>query len=102
MFIPAGVYTIVHNRKKTMLSNMFYIFLLSFAIEVTQYALARGSADIDDIILNVLGGFIGIVIYKIFAKVFKSDMKIRAAIAVISLIVGIPIVGLAMLLTIAN
>ena len=76
--------------------------MLSLFIEVVQYVFALGATDVDDIILNLIGGFIGLIIFKIAEKIFKDDMKIKKAISILSLIVGLPIFVLFILLIIAN
>lgn len=102
MFIPAGIYFILHNASKSITKNLFFIFLLSLFIEVIQYIFALGATDIDDIILNLTGGLIGLIIYKITQKIFKNDIKIKKVISILSLIVGLPIFVLFILLIIAN
>lgn len=42
--------------------------MLSLFIEVVQYVFALGATDVDDIILNLIGGFIGLIIFKIAEK----------------------------------
>ncbi|MES1220807.1 MAG: VanZ family protein [Bacteroidota bacterium] len=50
---------------------MFSIALLSsFLIEFTQFVLAIGVADIDDIIWNISGTVIGIMLLK-FAMIYR-------------------------------
>lgn len=102
MFIPAGIYLILHNTSKSIVKNLFFIFLLSLFIEVIQYIFALGATDIDDIILNLTGGFIGLTIYKIIHKIFREDKKIKNVISILSLIVGLPIFILFIILIIAN
>lgn len=102
MFIPAGIYLILHNSSKSITNNLFYIFLLSLFIEVGQYIFALGATDVDDIILNLVGGFIGLIIYIIAEKIFKNDIKIKNAISILSLVVGLPIFVLYIILVIAN
>lgn len=102
MFVPAGIYIILHNKNKTFAKNLFLVFLGSLMIEVIQYIFALGATDIDDIILNVMGGLIGILIYKVCKKLLKTEEKIQSAIAILSFVVGIPVFLLALLLTIAN
>lgn len=57
------------------------------AVEILQYVFKVGATDIDDIILNGLGGFLGIMIYKILHKIFKD--KVGYAIELASLIAGV-------------
>ena len=102
MFIPAGIYLILHNASKSIAKNMLYIFLLSLFIEAVQFVFALGAADVDDLILNSAGGFLGLMIYKMAGKIFKDDMKIKKAISILSLAVGIPVFLLVIILVVAN
>ncbi|MFS0784269.1 VanZ family protein [Bacillus sp. 1P06AnD] len=102
MFVPAGIYIMLHGKSLSVWRNLLHIIGLSITIEVIQFICARGATDIDDVILNAIGGFLGIIVYMVFAKVFKSRERIKMAIAVLSLIVGIPIVILTIILAIAN
>lgn len=102
MFIPAGIYLILHNSSKSIAKNLISIFMLSVFIEVVQYVFALGATDVDDIILNLIGGFIGLMMYKIAEKIFKDNLKIKKAISILSLIVGLPIFVIYVLLIIAN
>lgn len=102
MFIPAGIYLILQHTTKSITKNLLYIFLFSLFIEVVQYIFTIGATDVDDVILNVAGGLIGLMIYKIAEKVFKNEWKIKIAISLLSLIVGLPIIILVTILFIAN
>lgn len=87
LFIPLGIYLILFNHNKRVLINTLWSILISVAVEILQYLFKVGATDIDDILLNGLGGFFGIVIYKISCKIFKG--KVKYAIGLISIIVGI-------------
>lgn len=63
MFIPYGFFVSYFLNLKKPLSNFILVLLISCSIEVTQLIIGR-VFDIDDIILNVLGGMIGFYIYK--------------------------------------
>jgi len=64
LFIPFGYFVsdILNNRK--VLVSILITFITSFSIEVIQMYIGR-SFDIDDIILNLCGGVIGYLIYKL-------------------------------------
>lgn len=63
-FIPFGMLLPTIREKKI---GFFKVFLLSFElsllIEISQLLLRTGSCDVDDLILNTLGGCIGYGIY---------------------------------------
>ena len=77
LFLPMGMAVPVLFEKKI---NKFWKFLLfivitTFAIEIIQFLTMRGTADIDDIILNSLGGCIGYRIIQI--KPIKRFLKLN-------------------------
>lgn len=72
-FMPFG-YMLHHfvnriNVKRVIL----YSFMLSFYIELGQYVLRVGISDIDDIILNTLGGLLGYLLYRWLHTERKKD-----------------------------
>ncbi|WP_127529271.1 VanZ family protein [Paenibacillus kobensis] len=91
IFIPLGVYLSIFKNNKRAISNLLFIFVVSFFVEVLQGLLGIGAADIDDIILNGLGGWIGILAYKGFQFILRGEKKAQTAITVLSAIVGLPV-----------
>lgn len=63
--------------------SVAYGLILSFFIEVMQYAFAMGFSDIDDLILNTLGTFIGWAIYLFISKRFKDYTHFMIFMAVV-------------------
>lgn len=63
LFVPFGYFVsdIINNKK--LILSMFITLVTSVSIEVIQMNIGR-SFDIDDIILNFIGGIIGYGIYK--------------------------------------
>ncbi len=68
-FVPFGFFlpVFVERCRKT-INTVFYSFELSLLVELIQLVAKVGSFDVDDIILNTLGGAIGYIIYKIVRK----------------------------------
>ena len=58
------------------------IVLISIIVEMMQYLFHVGATDIDDVILNGIGGFIGVMLYKVIALIFKE--KTERAIAIMA------------------
>lgn len=76
LFMPFGFMLPLYYRKgNNVKSNLFYTFMLSFFIEFSQNILLRGVFDVDDIILNVLGGLLGFGVYKLFFHLLKHKNK---------------------------
>ncbi len=72
MFIPISFMIPVTFRKMRRLwKTALYLSFFSFIIEFTQYFTGR-SADIDDLILNTIGGILGYLIFFIFTRLFKK------------------------------
>ena len=89
VFVPLGVYVTLLRKNKGVLKNLLFVFLTSSSFEILQYVFARGSSDIDDVILNCLGGLIGIWLYKGLVWRLGVD-KTRGVTAVVSAVVGLP------------
>lgn len=102
MFIPLGLYFADFMKKFNLWKILFYIIGISLFIEVTQYVLKRGTSDIDDLILNTVGGLIGIMFYLLIKTIFKNQERVHNAVSILSLVVGIPIVLLTILLFVYN
>lgn len=75
MFVPYGFFASYYTK----MDNKRYAFILilfaSVTIEMTQLAIGR-VFDIDDIILNVIGGMIGYGVYRMLSKLGDSLPKI--------------------------
>jgi glycopeptide antibiotics resistance protein len=67
-FVPFGVMLGVNFKQVVFRHELAAVLAFSFAVESIQYALAIGVADITDVIMNTLGGFIGLAIYAVVSK----------------------------------
>ncbi|MEQ1761921.1 MAG: VanZ family protein [Pyrinomonadaceae bacterium] len=67
-FIPFGVMLGVNFKELTFRYKIAVIFAFSLAVEIIQFALAIGVTDITDLIMNTLGGFIGLAAYGLVSK----------------------------------
>jgi len=93
LFIPFGFFSSYYLKNKKMFTTTVLTFVASLTIEVVQYYIGR-VFDIDDIILNVLGGIIGFLLYIGFSaiqtrlpKFMKSDAFLNFLIIAIILII---------------
>ncbi len=76
MLFPLGVYLhFLYRKFTTIVSSLVFIFFVSFLIEVFQLVFSAGSTDIDDIILNTVGGYLGYWCFKVSSTIYykKSD-----------------------------
>lgn len=69
-FMPCGFFLpIVSRRGRRWYNAILLCFALSLCIEVTQLVCKVGSFDVDDLLLNTLGGAIGYMINRIVQKI---------------------------------
>lgn len=87
IFIPFGLLFPILQRDKSK-KIILYGLITSAFIEITQYVFALGSSDIDDLVFNTLGTFIGYMIYKIIRQKSHTDTS-----SIISIIVLVTILG---------
>ena len=59
--------------------GIFYItfisFLSSLSVELLQLVTKLGSCDVDDIIMNTLGGFFGYILFVVCRGVYRRGVK---------------------------
>lgn len=89
LFVPLGVYLPLFIREKSILKNVLWIILISALVEILQFVFRVGASDIDDVILNGLGGFIGIIAYRILLKMFVDFSKVKFAVTLVAPIAAI-------------
>ncbi|TCM96538.1 glycopeptide antibiotics resistance protein [Paenibacillus sp. BK033] len=92
LFIPLGVYISLFKNDKRVTSLLLFLFIASLMVEIIQGALGIGIADIDDVILNSLGGWIGIIAYKAMLFIVRNEKRARSAITVLSVVIGLPVI----------
>ncbi|MCI8886457.1 MAG: VanZ family protein [Hungatella sp.] len=77
-FMPFGFFLpIVSRRGRKWYNALLLGFFLSLCIEITQLVFKVGSFDVDDLLLNTIGGILGFCCYKIVQKV-RIRRKLRA------------------------
>ena len=86
IFAPFGFYLALFNKKDKIITVLLSIFMVTVAAEIIQWSLAIGVADIDDVILNTVGGFVGILIFKLINVIIKGKKKVSTVCAFLSLL----------------
>ncbi len=90
IFIPLGVYVTLFNRDKAIWKNTLLVVLVSVAVEAVQFTFKMGIGDIDDVLLNGIGGLLGVLLCRGIYLLCKEDrFKARCVVAVIAPAVGI-------------
>lgn len=72
MFIPYGFFVSYFLKLKNPFTIISLTTLVSFTIELTQLVIGR-VFDIDDIMLNIIGGFLGFILFVVIDKL-KSKL----------------------------
>lgn len=69
IFVPFGFFLPMASRYRSFFSTVFYSFGLSLCVETFQLVTKVGSFDVDDLLLNTIGGLVGYVVFSICAVV---------------------------------
>ena len=70
MFVPYGFFVGKFASQKNTKLTIFLLFLASLSIEVTQLLIGR-VFDVDDILLNVVGGMLGYLLFRFFDQILS-------------------------------
>lgn len=84
VFIPLGIIVPVFFQKFNVKHVVLCGIIISFIIEIIQYITGLGITDIDDLILNTLGTFIGGLLY--FQLSRKLDLRLKNYFATVLLL----------------
>lgn len=74
LFIPFGIFVSYYIKNKTFFPVLSLSLIVSCAIEYIQSVIGR-TVDIDDVILNTIGGTLGYLIYKLQDKISSKMPK---------------------------
>ena len=93
LFLPFGFFTSHYLNTKKISTPLIISLIVSFSAEAIQYYIGR-VFDIDDIILNVIGGFLGFLLFVALSaikerlpKFMKSDGFINFVVIIIVILI---------------
>ena len=89
VFVPLGAYVAFLRRRARIWSNVLIVAAVSVAVEVIQWAAAVGTSDVDDVILNTLGGLIGVLVVVGLRRGLRPE-AVRTVIAIAS-VIAVPV-----------
>ncbi len=75
LFIPFGFLTSYYLDLEKKRYNILLTLIISIVIETIQLSIGR-AFDIDDIILNIFGSFIGCLVYRIIDRIFENKSEV--------------------------
>ena len=65
IFVPFGFFMPMASRYRSFLTTAFYGFGISLCVEIFQLLTRVGSFDVDDLLLNTIGGIVGYILFVI-------------------------------------
>ena len=94
MFIPLGVLLPLTGKA---FRRWYWMLMagagLSFTVEMLQYLLGRGQADIDDLICNTLGAMLGYCVCLFFVSLIKKRWRLVGRYAAFPCLFGAALAG---------
>ena len=77
IFMPYGYFLTMAGKRKSFFRTLFYSMGLSLGVEVMQLLTKVGSFDVDDILLNTVGGVLGFLIYMTGDLIRRRNVRNR-------------------------
>lgn len=75
-FMPIGIFFPMYSKRcRKFFYTAFYSLEMSLLVELLQLVFKVGSFDVDDILLNTLGGILGYVVYVACVKIYQKKRK---------------------------
>lgn len=75
-FMPFGSFLPIYTKRcRNVWYTVFYSFELSLLVEILQLVFKVGSFDVDDLLLNTLGGLLGFLVYKAVMHAWKRKQS---------------------------
>lgn len=74
IFMPFGFFMPMASKYRSLFSTVFYSFGLSLCVETFQLLTKVGSFDVDDLLLNTIGGLAGYILFIICAAIRRRHV----------------------------
>ncbi|MBY0097127.1 VanZ family protein [Mesobacillus maritimus] len=75
-FMPLGFFLpLLFKRYLKFRNTIFVVIASTFSVECLQYYFRVGSFDVDDLILNTVGGILGFGVFKLVSLVLKLFIR---------------------------
>ncbi len=72
IFVPYGFFVSMAGRTRGLFRTFFLSMFLSLGVETVQLVTRVGSFDVDDILLNTIGGILGYVVFAACSRVRRK------------------------------
>ena len=75
VFLPLGYFLPMASKYRSFFDTVFYSFVLSLCVEVFQLLSKVGCFDVDDLLLNTVGGALGYLIFAAHERIRRGHGK---------------------------
>lgn len=72
IFVPFGFFIAVASKYRGFFKTVFFSFSLSLGVELFQLVTRVGSCDVDDLLLNTVGGALGYIFFLICNEIRRN------------------------------
>ena len=101
LFVPLGAYLDLFRKRNRPIRTVLDGALLSLLYEVLQYLFRLGASDITDLIMNTAGTLCGVILFRLFAKLFGMT-RAEKVMDVLGAVLGALFIGLVLFLHLTN
>ncbi len=85
-FVPLGAFLPLVGRRTGIWANLLVVACASVAVEIVQGVFGLGASDVDDVLLNTLGGLIGILFFTVLRRLLRRRDRVVTVMAALSLL----------------
>ncbi|MBQ8559571.1 MAG: VanZ family protein [Tyzzerella sp.] len=75
IFLPFGFFMPMASRYRSFLTTSIYSLALSLVVELSQLFLKVGCFDVDDLLLNTIGGMLGYITFTVCNVIRRNHVK---------------------------
>lgn len=72
IFVPYGFFISMAGRSRGFFKTLFFSMALSLGVEIIQLFTRVGSFDVDDILLNTIGGVLGYILFALCSRIRRG------------------------------
>ena len=75
IFLPFGFFMAMASKYRSFSSTLVYSFALSLTVEISQLFMKVGCFDVDDLLLNTIGGMLGFITFAVCNVIRRNYAK---------------------------
>ncbi|WP_368756589.1 VanZ family protein [Enterococcus avium] len=102
MIDSLGVLLGISAKGLPFMKKLAFLFLFSLFIEGMQFVLGIGATDVTDILMNFIGGFLGICIYQGLRRIVPETKLDDKRLIAIGTVMGVLCLGMVLFIIFIN